>query len=199
MPEQLREAYASLRSRRPDLFPHPLAIVSGDGWQCYIENPVQAVPRVLQFWTQLRAVDLKSRFVISIDTVDFISDRGLNESVGPAFRRSGRALRKLDDDRWASCMLPDAASRTHQFAIEGLFEFIDHLLHLWTAAQARAVSGRLQAFGTDVEVTQAEIAEEWEPEPITRQSVNRHLKRAHWPRLERTLHRCKEVIRELPK
>lgn len=197
MPEQLREAHASLKSQRPDLFPHPLAIVSGDGWQCYIENPVQAVPRVLQFWTQLRAGGLESRFAIAIDTVDFISERGLNESVGTAFRRSGRALRKLDDERWASCVLPNTASRTHQLAVKGLFEFIDHLLHHWTAAQARALSGRLRASGTDVDVTQAEIAAEWEPEPITRQSVNRHLKRAYWPRLERTLHRCEEVIREL--
>jgi hypothetical protein len=82
--------------------------------------------------------------------------------------------------------------------MESLFEFVDHLLHHWTAAQALAVFGRLRAFGTDVDVTQAQIAAEWEPEPITRQSVNRHLKRAHWPRLKRTLHRCEEVLEEFP-
>lgn len=197
MPDTLREAHADLKAHSPDVVPHSLAIVSGDGWQCYIMNPVQAIARILQFWTQLRADDLRSRFVIAIDSVDFISERGLNESVGPAFERSGRALRKLDSERWASCVLPSTASRANQLAMKGLFELIDFLLHDWTAAQAQAVSGRLQSFGTDTDVTQAEIAQQWEPEPITRQSVNRHLQRAHWSRLERTLKRCEEVVRDL--
>mgnify|MGYP000524115988 CR=1 FL=1 len=197
MPGEMREAYTTLKTRNPDALPYSLAIVSGDGWQCYIKDPAQAVAITLQFWTKLRASDLRSRFVLAIDSVDFISERGLNESVGPAFERSGRALRKLDSERRASCVLPGTTSRAGQLAMKGLFELIDLLLHDWTATQAQAVSGRLQSFGLDTNITQAEIAQKWEPEPITRQSVNRHLQRAQWPRLQRTLERSEEIIRDL--
>ena len=194
LPERLRAAYATARKAAPDALPYDLAIVGGDGWQCYVEDPSQTLPRVLHFWTHLRADGLHSRFAIAIDTVDFISDDGLNESDGAAFRQSGRALKKLDDDHWAVCFLPEWTSITGSVAADSMVELMDLLLHEWTEAQAQAVAGMLQGMGTEKSVTQQAVAETWSPDPITRQSVNRHLQRAKWSRVERTVRLFEQLI-----
>lgn len=166
----------------------------GDGWQCYIADPSQALPRVLHFWTCLCARGLRSRFAVAVDTVDFVSDENLSESDGAAFRQSGRALDTLDDDCWAVCVLPKSESITSSLAVKSLFELMDLLLHKWTEAQARAVAGMLRGVGTERSVTQQAVADGWSPEPITRQSVNRHLQRANWSRVERTASTFRQLI-----
>lgn len=197
LPRQLREAHALVQDHATESLPHRLAITRGDGWQCYIKKPIQALAHVLRFWTLLCANSLRSRFALAIDTIDFISEGGLNESDGLAFRRSGRGLHALNDEQWASCMLPEATSSAHQLAADGIFELIDHLLHEWTDAQAQATAGMLGSIGTDHSVTQKAIAEKWDPEPITRQSVNRHLQRAHWARLKRSIGYFKKLTGDI--
>lgn len=194
LPERLRAAYAKSREAAPDALPQDLAIMGGDGWQCYVEDPSQALPRVLHFWTHMCAEGLRSRFAIAVDTVDFISDGNLSESDGAAFRQSGRALETLDDDRWAVCVLPELGTITSSLAADSMFELVDLLLHEWTEAQAQAVAGMLQGVGTERSVTQQAVAEAWSPEPITRQSVNRHLQRAKWVRVERTASHFDQLI-----
>jgi len=44
----------------------------------------------------------------------------------------------------------------------------------------------LKGVGKERSVTQQAVANGWAPTPITRQSVNRHLQRAKWSRVERT-------------
>lgn len=194
LPERVRTAYVAAREAGPDAFPYDLAIVGGDGWQCYIADPSQALPRVLHFWTCLCARGLRSRFAVAVDTVDFVSDENLSESDGAAFRQSGRALDTLDDDCWAVCVLPKSESITSSLAVKSLFELMDLLLHEWTEAQARAVAGMLRGVGTERSVTQQAVADGWSPEPITRQSVNRHLQRANWSRVERTASTFRQLI-----
>lgn len=194
LPEQLRTAYATVRETAPDALPYDLAITGGDGWQCYVGDPTQVLPRILHFWTHLRAGGLRSRFAVAVDTVDFISDENLNESDGAAFRQSGRALDTLDEDHWATCVLPEGASNTSSLAVDGMFELVDLLLHEWTGAQARAVAGMLRGIGTETSVTQQAVADEWSPDPITRQSVNRHLQRARWSRLEHVVSLFSQLI-----
>ena len=194
LPDKLRETYADLRRDFGDELPHDLAISSGDSWQCFVEQPAMSLACILRFWALLHARGITSRMALAIDTVDFISEGGLNESDGPAFRRSGRGLQDLDDDRWFACLPPTDAPTTIRLAAESIAELVDHLLHDWTEAQARAVAGMLRTFGSDETVTQKSIAEQWQPEPITRQTVNRHLKRAHWDRLERTVTRFQQLF-----
>lgn len=198
LPDVFRTTYATVQRNAAESLPYDLAITGGDGWQSYVEDPASSLPRALHFWALLYMQGLSSRMALSIDTIDFIADGDLNESDGPAFRRSGRALQDLDDDRWFVCVLPEDAPRVYHLAAESLGELTDHLLHQWTEAQTQAVAGMLRSIGTDQDVTQQAIAEQWEPEPITRQTVNRHLKRAHWDRLERTLARFDQLIESLP-
>lgn len=202
LPNALRTTYATVQRQKSDVLPHDLAIIGGDGWQCYVEDPAQALARILHFWTLLCADGLRSRFALAIDTIEFISDGNLNESDGPAFRRSGRALNDLSDGQWATCLLPETVPTetvptVYQLTVDSIFDLIDLLLHQWTEAQAQAVAGMLQSVGTDSSITQQAIAEQWNPEPVTRQTVNRHLQRANWPRLERTLSRFEQLIREI--
>lgn len=197
LPKQLREAHSIVRDQDPELLPHPLAINRGDGWQCHIKEPAQALTRILQFWTLSCANGLRSRFALAIDRVDFISEGGLNESDGAAFRRSGRGLQALDSEKWTLCVLPEDIPSVHQLAANSIFDLIDHLMHQWTEAQAQAVARMLQGVGTEISVTQAAVAEQWNPEPITRQSVNRHLQRAHWSRLKRSLFRFEKLIDDI--
>lgn len=185
LPERMRRAYMMAKEAAPNVLPYDLAVTGGDGWQCYVEDPSQALPRVLHFWAHLCADGLRSRFAVAVNTVDFISDGNLNASDGAAFRQSGRALEALDDTHWTTCVLPEGESITRALAADGMFELVDLLLHEWTEAQAQAVAGMLRGVGTERSVTQQAVADAWSPEPITRQSVNRHLQRAKWPRVER--------------
>lgn len=194
LPDRIRGAYATVREAAPDALPYNLAIMGGDGWQCYIENPAQALARVLHFWTCLWADGLRSRFAIAVDTVDFIRNGNLNESDGAAFRQSGRALEQLTDDHWSVCVLPESVSTPNSLATDSMFELVDLLLHEWTRAQAQAVSGMLQDVGTEKSVTQQAVAEAWSPAPITRQSVSSHLQRAQWSRVERTASLFEQLI-----
>jgi hypothetical protein len=103
-------------------------------------------------------------------------------------------LDTLDDDCWAVCVLPKSESITSSLAVKSLFELMDLLLHEWTEAQARAVAGMLRGVGTERSVTQQAVADGWSPEPITRQSVNRHLQRANWSQVERTASTFRQLI-----
>lgn len=197
LPEALRDAYAEVQTLAPEILPYDLAIMGGDGWQCYVRDPDQALPRILQFCTFLRADGLRSRCALAFDTVDFIDEDDLGASDGAAFRRSGHALQHFPKEQQMACLLPDALSPVYHLAAESLCELIDHLILNWTEAQAQAVAGMLRGIGTDVSITQEAIAEQWEPEPVTRQTVNRHLQRAYWPRLERTLSRFARLVRHL--
>lgn len=194
LPNTFHEAYATVRETAPDALPYEMAITGGDGWQWYVDDPRDALARVLHFWTLLYSHGIVSRVALAIDTVDFISEDDLNESDGPAFRRSGRLLSNLSEGQHFACAVPDEATPAHNVAIQGLVELLDLLLQQWTEAQAQAIAGLLATVHTDIDVTQQEIAERWSPEPITRQTVNRHLKRAHWDRVQRTLDRFSRLV-----
>jgi hypothetical protein len=198
LPNQLQDVYRTVQEQDPEVLPHSLAVVRGDGWQCYIDAPSRALDRVLQFWSLLCVLGIRSRFVLAVDTVDFVTERGPNESDGAAFRRSGRGLNNLASKRWMACKLPEDASVACSLAADGIAELMDHLMHEWTEAQAQAVAGMLRGVGTETSVTQRSIGEQWNPEPITRQSVNRHLHRASWPRVKRALSRFERLVDEIP-
>jgi hypothetical protein len=197
LPDHLRSAYDTVQQTAPGTLPYDLAITGGDGWQCYIHDPAMALARLLHFWTLLYVRGLPSRMALVVDTIDFVSEENLNESDGRAFRRSGRLLSSLDDERWFDCTLPDELSDVHHVAVGSIGELIDLFFHEWTEAQAQAVAEMVGAIGTEHEITQKKIAEQWTPEPVTRQAVNRHLKRAHWNRVERTASRFEHLCHSL--
>lgn len=197
LPDRLRSAYDAVQQTAPKALPYDLAITGGDGWQCYVHDPAMALARLVHFWTLLYAQGLPSRMALVVDTINFVSAENLNESDSRAFRRSGRLLSQLDDERWFDCAIPDESSTAHYLATGSIGELIDFFFQQWTEAQAQAIAGMVGTIGTEHEITQEKIAEQWTPEPVTRQAVNHHLKRAHWNRVERTASRFEHLCHSL--
>ena len=196
LPDTLRDAYAEATEGLPPEAVSELALVSGDGWQCLFHTPEQALGRVLQLAAQLQAEGLATRMALALGTVDRLRT-DLNASDGPALRRSGRGLQQLRADQRFDLLLPDDVPVATTVAAGAIAELCDAWIQAWTPAQAQAMAGVLRGWDGAPVRTQADVAEAWTPEPITRQTVNRHLHRAGWPRLERTLHRFSALVAAL--
>jgi hypothetical protein len=193
LPDTLRSAYAEAVEGLPPEAVSELALVSGDGWQCLFHKPNQALARVLQLAARLRAQELETRIALALGTVDRLR-ADLNASDGPALRRSGRGLQQLRAEQRFALLLPDDAPVASAVAAGAIAELCDVWMQAWTPAQAQAIAGMLRGWDGEPMRSQAEVAEAWTPEPVTRQTVNRHLHRAGWPRLERTLHRFSMLV-----
>ena len=79
-------------------------------------------------------------------------------------------------------------------AEEAVARLADRIARSWTSAQAQAVMWRL--LGSDL--THMEVAERWMPEPVTYQSVSKHLARAGWSEVETVLKCYKKVAESTP-
>lgn len=194
----LTAAHRDMTHAFGDDLPHDIAIVAGDEWRMYVERPKSALAAALALCTQLRADDIISRAIVVIDEVDFIEGGDLQNSDGPAFRRAGRGLDALSETgRRFDLLVPDAAGRRATLFAEMTGELVDVLLDVLTASQARSVAEMIRGVAAGSPPTTSEIAGRWEPEPITRQAVGKHLERARWGVFERTLDRFAEMIETL--
>ena len=180
LPGILKDAAAELLKAFPKAIPGPIAIFRGDSWQLIVSNPVVSLRAGLLFRSHVIAAGgsgprLDTRMAIAVDTVDFVPAGRLSEGDGAAYRASGAALDNLDNGFRMSFVAAGAPELST--AAVGL---LDAIVQDWTALQALAVKNRLRGR------TQAEIAVDW-PEPVTQQTVARHLARAHWSAVDRML------------
>lgn len=193
--DELRAAYKRMQEQLPDALPYPIAVFGGDSWQCYIDDPKAAlrVGLYLRAWTRF-AFDVDTRFALAVDTVNFVDEHNVAESDGAAFRVSGRMAEDLDKKErlliWLLFGAPERYRRLEEITAELLdasgntvARLADRVARSWTSAQAQAVTQRL----LDLSVTHEEIAQRWEPEPVTHQSISKHLTRAGWADLEGAL------------
>lgn len=167
----------------------PVDVFRGDAWQMAVRPPADAVAVAIRFRLALRWLcgesDVDTRVAIGIGDVERLPRRRVSRGNGAAFQRSGRGLDTLARGRRMTIRLDDPELEATLDAILGL---IDTLVSGWSEAQAYAVDFALLGW------TQTQIARAWEPEPITQQSVNRHLQRAGWPAIARALDRCRELL-----
>ncbi|MFW5968916.1 MAG: hypothetical protein ACOCV2_15435 [Persicimonas sp.] len=178
--------------------PHDIATVAGDEWRMYVDRPRSALAAALALCTKLRAEDIISRVIVVIDEVDFIEEGDLQNSDGPAFRRAGRGLDALSKrERRFDLLLPDSVDRRATLFAEMTGELVDVLLDDLTAAQARSVAEMIRGVAAGAPPTTSEIAGRWEPDPISRQAVGKHLHRARWDVFERTLDRFTNMMKTL--
>lgn len=202
--ETLREAFGSV-SETFALRETPLFSMSrGDSWQFYLPQWEMSLEFLLSFLATLakQRPSIRSRASLAVDTIDFLSDRDIGESDGKAFRRSGRGLEELGDDMYFNIQVPRRLDNVFHLCSESFAEVIDLALHDWTAKQARAVAGMLEVerrrqMGEDA--TQKSIAQSWKPDPVTAQTVQKHLKRGHWYRIGRELERFRQFSVEIQK
>ena len=199
----LREAYGRLQRATGRALPHALAVYGGDSWQGYAHDPDEGLRLGLTLRAWARATyDVDTRFALAVDTVDFVDEANVGESDGPAFRTSGRRAADLDGDERLAISLVlslDADSFPHvQQTYDDLLgtagdvvaRLADHIARGWTAAQAQAAMWRL----LDPSLTNEEIGKRWTPEPVSHQSISKHLQRGGWPDLRGALRHYKRTV-----
>jgi len=176
LPALLRSASTSLRRAFSGAVPLSIDVFRGDSWQLLVNEPSKILAIAVYFRASIIASSLggirrDTRIAIAVGPVDFVPPRRVSEGNGPAYQRSGRDLDAMHEpQRMSFAWADDSGSEGNLGAVVRL---LDALVQEWTAAQARAVIGRLEAR------TQAQIAQSW-PKAISQQAVAKHLESAHW-------------------
>ena len=192
----LRSSYDRVAEVFGESLPYEVAISAGDEWRIYVSCPEAALAVSLAFWTRLRVEGVTSRMVLAVGTVDFIDGGDLHTSDGAAFRRAGRGLEeRLGDKSLFALVLPQERGELGEVCAELTSELVDILLKGLTPSKARAVAEMLRPPGGQAPTT-SDIAARWEPDPISRQAVGKHLKRGQWPAIRRTIERYERAISE---
>jgi len=182
LPLLLKHASRELRKAFPLIVPFELDVFRGDSWQLVVSEPALCVRAALFLRSSVIASGLSgqridTRVAIAVERIDFVPKGRVSEGDGPAYRASGEALDALTDQvRMSLAAVPGASARDSSVIVR----LIDAIVQEWTGRQALAVTGRLRGW------TQAQIARLW-PEPVTQQTVARHLGRAHWSAVESAL------------
>lgn len=161
----------------------------------YVSDPASALEIALLMRATLRVeASLDTRVALAVDRVDTVDERSVSESSGPAFRRSGQALDAMDDERRLRCLLPASAPPVYSITADTLADLADHLATHWTDAQAQAIALRLELTTDGAHPSQKEIANNWQPDPISQQAVSKHLRQAHGTLLDAALQRYDRLI-----
>lgn len=154
--------------------PLPVDIYGGDSWQMVIARPALALRAALLFRAHLRATvtpdsrdPVDTRMAIAVGTIDLVPTARVSEGEGTAFQRSGRALAELGDRRMSFTAGQDSPLEDWDVTLR----LLDELVRMWTAKQARAMTGALR------EWSQEQITALWSPK-ITQPSVANHLRAA---------------------
>lgn len=154
--------------------PLPVDIYGGDSWQMVVAQPALALRAALLFRAHLRATvtpdsrdPVDTRMALGLGTIDLVPTARVSEGEGTAFQRSGRALAELGDRRMSFTAGGDASLEDWDVTLR----LLDELVRVWTAKQARAMTGALRGWSQD------EITALWSPK-ITQPSVANHLRAA---------------------
>ncbi len=190
----LTEAHDTVGEAFGEDLPYPLAVSAGDEWRMYIERPSRVLAAAIAFWTSLKARDLNSRMVVAVGEVDFIDQGDLNRADGTALRCAGRRLHEISEDADKfGLFIPARKDEMARLWMETTSELTNILLDDLTSSQARAVTEMICGVcGTNETPTLKEIAARWKPRPVTAQTVSKHLQRARWPSIDRTLQRFED-------
>lgn len=167
----------------------PVDVYRGDAWQMAVQPPAVAVAVAVRFRLALRwfsgEPEVDTRIAIGVGEVSRLPRERVSRGGGEAFRLSGRGLDEMPRGRRMVFRTDDTELEAEGDVILGL---IDVLVSGFSAAQAQAVDWAMLGW------TQAEIAERWEPRPVTQQAVHKHLSRAGWSAVERALAHLSEQL-----
>lgn len=183
LPRVIHEGSRLLRREFPNLIPFDIDVFRGDSWQMLISSPPDALRALLTFraflLSRVRDDGVDTRSAVGIGAVDFTGER-VSEGDGEAYRLSGRALDDMPSGRRMGISLP-AERSAHEELCQAAVALTDEIVQQWTSRQAHAVMESLCGR------TQRQIAEAWKPEPVTQQTVAKHLSRAGWSAIETAL------------
>lgn len=193
--EGISTAHEQMQSAYGRVAPYPVSVFRGDSWQLVVTNPTYALHIAVAFRAAVRRhAQRDTRVAIAVDTVDALDTTQVTQSTGPAFKRSGEMLDTLKRPYRMRCVMPDSAPHAVGLAASALTDMADHLTSQWTDAQAQAVYLNLIAQAAEGTVSQRECAAKWHPQPITQQAFSKHLRHAHWKRLQDALQRYQTLV-----
>lgn len=181
LPELIHRVSDDLRAWRGEETLTPLSIFGGDSWRVLLADPRDALRVGLYIRASLLAskLDIDTRLVIGVAGVDFMTEGGLEEADGEAFRISGRRLAEGMGRR-------SIVFAHHDLQTADRWDLVCYLIETlirvnWTANRAQAVCGALRGLTSEAIGQQL-----WNP-PITQQSVHKHLSEAGWDAIEAAL------------
>ena len=164
-------------------------VFRGDAWQMAVQPSADALAAAIRFRIALRWLDdpphADTRVAIGIGDVPKLPKGRISQGNGPVFQLSGRGLDEMNRGRRMTVRAEDGRLGAN---LDAIVDLIDTLMTQWTEAQAFAVDFALLGW------TQQQAAEAWSPEPITQQTVNKHLQRAGWPAIQRALRHCTNLL-----
>lgn len=157
----------------------------GDSFQGVIDEPEEALKKVLQIRTYLKKSsknpDSDARIAIGIGTIDYPAN-SIAESDGEAFRNSGPVLDEMKNEMKIKLKTPWKVVNEE---MEVQLVLADAIISRWSASQAEVISKSLEGH------KQTEIASSL---GISQSAVNQRLKAANWEAIEQLIERYHYLI-----
>ena len=154
----------------------------GDSWQLVVLDVEKTVRIGLYFRALLRSMYwIDSRVSIGFGKVDYLPQDNISTGTGEAFTLSGQGLEECRRPIKMNISIPKQGLNLDGQALKTIIQLIDLQAGRWTRGQSQAVAGALLDF------TQAEIAANWQPEPISQQAISQHLENAGWVQINNAL------------
>jgi hypothetical protein len=170
----------------------PIDVFRGDSWQLVVSEPAQAIRIGLLFRVFLRAeYGIDSRVSIGFGEIDYLPLENISTGTGQAFTLSGQGLESHLKSARMNLIIPSLIGTLEGQGLEIITQLIDLQVGGWTKGQSQAVAGAL------IDLTQAEIAGSWQPEPVSQQAISQHLESAGWSRIKNALLYLEEVLSAL--
>lgn len=175
-----------------DAIQGPIDVFRGDSWQLVSSEPAKAIRIGLCFRAYLRAeYGGDSRVSIGFGEIDYLPLDNISTGTGQAFTLSGQGLEGNLKLARMNLVIPSLIGTLEGQGLEIITQLIDLQVGGWTKSQSQAVTGAL------LDLTQAEIAGSWRPEPVSQQAISQHLESAGWSRIKNALLYLEKVLAEL--
>lgn len=170
----------------------PIDVFRGDSWQMVVSDPAKAIRIGLLFRAFLRAESgSDSRVSIAFGEIDYLPLENISTGTGQAFTLSGQGLEGNLREGRMNLTIPSLMGTLEGQGLEIITQLIDLQVGGWTKAQSQAAAGAL------IDLTQADIAGSWQPEPVSQQAISQHLENAGWTQIKNALVYLEEVLAEL--
>lgn len=181
-----------VKARYPSAVQSSIDIFRGDSWQMVVSEPARAIRIALFFRTLLRAeYGIDSRVSIAFGEIDYLPSDNISTGTGQAFTLSGQGLEGNLKSTRMNLVIPSLVGTLEGQGLAIITQLIDLQAGRWTPGQAQAVAGTL------LNQTQAEIAANWKPDPVSQQAISQHLENAAWGVVKNALLYLEEVLKEL--
>ncbi len=164
-------------------------VFRGDSWQMVVREPEIAVRIGLYIRALLKAnYEMDSRVSIGYGPVEYLPSDQISTGTGLAFTLSGQGLEECQKPVRMNLSFPQPKGIWEEQGLTTIIRLIDLLVVRWTPGQSRAAAGAL------IGLTQAEIADGWQPDPVSQQAISQHLENAGWTQIKKAVYFLEEIL-----